>query len=479
MVTVGATAGGYTKGVEATAFSKWNNGLVDKYKTEFTPGNKETAKNAVSSSSTDEAITNWETRFVNPPPSQEVNRYGFGTFTGEDPTVTPPGEELKEDIINGNISVANEYLKYYMAKETGTGGGGVIGFIPFKMSLTMDGLSGIKIYNKLTVDTSFLPAAYKDQLDLIVTGVSHKISKQDWVTDIETTVIPNSDPKKSSRTFTPTNILNNTPQTPGGGGGGGVVGNVNNCKEIPPSSSPKNIVKASDNTDAKAIGYVINKLEGGYFHPTHAWNPNGTFNTGYSFGNSGETLWGIDRVAGDWLGLKGTKHPEEIKNAAKAFFGEIDKQSGFGSYKDENWKTRKKNWNITKYPKKPEPPAWKHYHTPPFTSGTVLADNAQIIIKKGFERNMNSTSIGFKGHPLYNIIKNDGRLLFLYYRAWWNGSGFFQNFARNLKKKYNSGITNIDDLICADLTYRYNYSSEEKWKKGISKMKDLIDFNKK
>jgi hypothetical protein len=222
MVTVGATAGGYTKGVEATAFSKWNNGLVDKYKTEFTPGNKETAESAVSSSnssSKDEAITNWETRFVNPPTSQEVNRYGFGTFTEEDATVTPtsPGEELKEDIINGNISVANEYLKYYMAKETGTGGGGVIGFIPFKMSLTMDGLSGIKIYNKLTVDTSFLPAAYKDQLDLIVTGVSHKISKQDWVTDIETTVIPNSDLKKSSRTFTPTNILNNTPQSPSGG----------------------------------------------------------------------------------------------------------------------------------------------------------------------------------------------------------------------------------------------------------------------
>jgi hypothetical protein len=46
MVTVGATAGGYTKGVEATAFSKWNNGLVDKYKTEFTPGNKETAKSS-------------------------------------------------------------------------------------------------------------------------------------------------------------------------------------------------------------------------------------------------------------------------------------------------------------------------------------------------------------------------------------------------------------------------------------------------
>jgi hypothetical protein len=54
----------------------------------------------------------------------------------------------------------------------------------------MDGLSGIKIYNKLNVDTRFLPRAYGDNLDLIVTGVSHKLSNNDWETDIEATVIP-------------------------------------------------------------------------------------------------------------------------------------------------------------------------------------------------------------------------------------------------------------------------------------------------
>jgi hypothetical protein len=32
MVTVGATAGGYTQGVEATAFSKWNKGIIDRFK---------------------------------------------------------------------------------------------------------------------------------------------------------------------------------------------------------------------------------------------------------------------------------------------------------------------------------------------------------------------------------------------------------------------------------------------------------------
>ena len=31
MITVGATAGGYVKGSDATAFSNWNNGLVDRF----------------------------------------------------------------------------------------------------------------------------------------------------------------------------------------------------------------------------------------------------------------------------------------------------------------------------------------------------------------------------------------------------------------------------------------------------------------
>jgi hypothetical protein len=37
MITVGATAGGYVKGVEATAFSKWNTGLIDRFKEELLP----------------------------------------------------------------------------------------------------------------------------------------------------------------------------------------------------------------------------------------------------------------------------------------------------------------------------------------------------------------------------------------------------------------------------------------------------------
>ena len=195
------------------------------------------------------------------------------------------------------------------------------------------------------------------------------------------------------------------------------VGSVSNCSEIP-SRGISSKVKASDNTDDKAIGYVINNLEGGYFHPLHAWNNDGTFNSSFDYrkpkgsgtqpGNSGETLWGIDRPNG----AHEKSSDAEIKKAGIAFWKEVDRQSGFGKYSPQNKTVKKYDWKVSTYPK----PAnyWKWNYKPSFSSGTVLADSAKVIIKKGFERNMKNY---FGSHPLNQIVRNDGRLLFMYYRA--------------------------------------------------------------
>jgi hypothetical protein len=42
MITVGATANGYVKGVEATAFARWNDGLTDRFKSELVAADKDT-----------------------------------------------------------------------------------------------------------------------------------------------------------------------------------------------------------------------------------------------------------------------------------------------------------------------------------------------------------------------------------------------------------------------------------------------------
>jgi hypothetical protein len=46
MITVGATANGYVKGTEATAFARWNEGLTDRFKTELIAADKDTNDDA-------------------------------------------------------------------------------------------------------------------------------------------------------------------------------------------------------------------------------------------------------------------------------------------------------------------------------------------------------------------------------------------------------------------------------------------------
>jgi hypothetical protein len=69
-----------------------------------------------------------------------------------------------------------------------TGGG--TGFIPFKISITLDGISGFKIYQKLQVNTRFLPAGYAESIDFIITGVDHKLKDNDWETEVKCVMIP-------------------------------------------------------------------------------------------------------------------------------------------------------------------------------------------------------------------------------------------------------------------------------------------------
>ena len=177
MVTVGATAGGYVKGVEATAFSNWNKGLIDRFKTEFTTANTKEEEGEV----VDEAEKNYVEQFL----SKFINCYGFAAPNGW----SNGRVQIKfvDDIIGSNLSVGTEYFKYLQNKNKA---GGAIGFIPFKFSFVMDGLAGFKIYNKLHISTRFLPRNYGDTLDFIITGITHDLKDNNWETSIQTQVIP-------------------------------------------------------------------------------------------------------------------------------------------------------------------------------------------------------------------------------------------------------------------------------------------------
>ena len=65
-----------------------------------------------------------------------------------------------------------------------------IGFIPVGFGIKLQGISGIKIYNKLNINNSFLPTQYPKALKFLIQKVNHSIQDNNWVTDLDTLSIP-------------------------------------------------------------------------------------------------------------------------------------------------------------------------------------------------------------------------------------------------------------------------------------------------
>lgn len=180
MATIGSTAGGYVKGTENTMFSKWNKGLIDRFKEEYV-----TPSNIDGSETKDQATKDYA--------EQIFHKYGyepFGYSKGND------GVALNIDIIEKNIATATEHYKYlssYIQSQDSKYASSHTGFIPISLGVTMDGISGVKIYQAISVGTKFLPPNYPKNLQFIVKGVNHKISNQDWETNLETVTIYKSE----------------------------------------------------------------------------------------------------------------------------------------------------------------------------------------------------------------------------------------------------------------------------------------------
>mgnify|MGYP000925761040 CR=1 FL=1 len=61
---------------------------------------------------------------------------------------------------------------------------------PFNLSLTMDGLSGMKVYQKFIVNNDYLPTNYPKSLEFIITSLNHVVQDNKWITNIESLALP-------------------------------------------------------------------------------------------------------------------------------------------------------------------------------------------------------------------------------------------------------------------------------------------------
>jgi len=166
------------------------------------------------------------------------------------------------------------------------------------------------------------------------------------------------------------------------------------------TSSNSSSTSLSGPVDFKAATIrVINKFEGGYYNPR--WHKSS------GMGNSGETMFGLDRKHG----VDSSYSP-----TAKKFWSIID-----------NNKSRS---------------VWRHYHR----GGKLepqLTELAAEIMQKAFIRNMND----FFTPEARKIVASDYNLTFNFIYATWNGSGWFRKFANTINNAVEDGITDPKKLI--------------------------------
>lgn len=244
-ISIAATSEGIgTQNYEATAFSKWNDGLADRFTYKYSQTSTSKEDPEVSEDLWEPADTKLEEIFKTAKALQggkvsvrgyEVKNYKWPNGTTTDITFkektfenfkeaflrtstrirsSKQTEELQqkqeyENTWDGYLKNAFVDFKYFEFNEDFINKGkdifevtyknlindsyrkngeviNTIGFIPVTFDLTLDGLSGIKIYQKLEIQQDFLPYQYPQAFDFLITKVNHKISNNGWDTQLNT-----------------------------------------------------------------------------------------------------------------------------------------------------------------------------------------------------------------------------------------------------------------------------------------------------
>ena len=204
MLTVGATANSTVVGENSTAFSRFNTGLTDRFKKEITVKSEEDKKldiDQLKDLNEEKKLLyqQWSETYL------DYTRYLIDlstTLNGvtKEPTFTAEKAETYKNAVTNfttYLQQARQKLREEInKKKTIDGKTDFIvpeflpgtGFIPFNMSVTMDGLSGMKIYNKFDIDTQFLPSNYPESAEFLIKNIVHKIENSKWFTTLESVI---------------------------------------------------------------------------------------------------------------------------------------------------------------------------------------------------------------------------------------------------------------------------------------------------
>ena len=184
MITIGAQANAYITGQDSTALSSINTGLIDRVKPIIEDANKKPTTE-------------------DPPKPQPLNiQYAeqinaFQAFLSKIGSVNGGYPGWDQEAIDNFKNTNNAFVEYDQYKATTDAkianplsSSPTIGFLPFDLTLIIDGLSGMKVYQKYIIDTDFLPSNYPLSLEFLIKGITHTIQNNQWITTLESVAIP-------------------------------------------------------------------------------------------------------------------------------------------------------------------------------------------------------------------------------------------------------------------------------------------------
>lgn len=219
MITVGAQANSNRIGTNATGFGEFNKGLVDRIEPEKIETSEEQktpyrlfAELAQRTWNTVQAVYPFEEGILSNSPESQSDTGNFFSRQRQ-------GEfDLTSDV--GSLkSLYRDYAKFVLGHFSGVDQRiPPPFFIPFDIDLSMKGLSGVKIFSQFGMEDTLLPQSYTGKVNYVITNVTHKISKNNWDTDLKALTVPALDTKPGSRVATtttpPRKELKSSPSSP-------------------------------------------------------------------------------------------------------------------------------------------------------------------------------------------------------------------------------------------------------------------------
>ena len=101
----------------------------------------------------------------------------------------------------------------------------------------MLGISGIKVYQKYTINEQLLPPNYKKKIEFLTKGVSHAINADGWTTSIDGQSVPKNNIAEQKKTIAQKNSAKGSSASSRGGSNTRNNKTSNNTNPSPPPRS--------------------------------------------------------------------------------------------------------------------------------------------------------------------------------------------------------------------------------------------------